>query len=200
MVTICIFYGWTSAMFGIYCSHIKQCKQKRQHTARTAQFTFSQLHIDMCEVGRKISYGEFEISDFISLVKMSLKLWTDFEKGRLEKLLEQTVKSEKNKVYIAKDRADKPVGFSIFSIRTDYVEGASQSPTGYLEGIFVEPEYRKMGIAREFIRWGEKWCRDRGCTQIGSDTWLTATESREFHKKVGFREEEEVVHFLKDIE
>lgn len=113
--------------------------------------------------------------------------------------MEQTTTSEKNKILISKDSGEKHIGFSIFSIRTDYVEGADKSPTGYLEGIFVEPEYRKMGIAKEFIRLGEKWCKEKGCTQIGSDTWLTDKKSREFHKKVGFWEEEEVVHFLKNI-
>lgn len=147
----------------------------------------------------KITFKEFEKTDFASLLEMSLKLWIDFDESKLEELLRQTTESQKTKILIAKNLTKKDVGFSIFSIRTDYVEGADKSPTGYLEGIFVEPEYRKIGIAKEFIQHGEQWCKENGCTQLGSDTWLTDNESREFHKKIGFWEEEEVVHFLKNI-
>lgn len=147
----------------------------------------------------KIKFKEFEKADFSSLFEMSLKLWTDFDKSKLEELLKKSSESKKTKIFMAKSRSKKGVGFSIFSIRTDYVEGAEKSPTGYLEGIFVEPESRKMGIAKRFIQLGEEWCKENGCIQLGSDTWLTDKESREFHKRVGFWEEEEVVHFLKNI-
>lgn len=142
---------------------------------------------------------KFEHLDFEPLLEMSQKLWKDFERSDLDGLLRQSVQSDKNLILIAKNSFAEAVGFAIFSIRTDYVEGAEKSPTGYLEGIFVEPEFRKLGIAREFIRKGEIWCKEKDCTQMGSDTWLTDQASRAFHKKVGFWEEEEVVHFLKNI-
>lgn len=149
---------------------------------------------------KNIRYNQYQNSDFDTLLRMSQKLWKDIDKNDLVKLLEQTTNADKFNIILAKDSDDQNVGFSIFSIRTDYVEGAKKSPTGYLEGIFVEQNYRKLGIAREFLRLGESWCKEKGCSQIGSDTWLTDKESRNFHKKVGFWEEEEVVHFLKDLE
>lgn len=129
---------------------------------------------------------------------MGLKLWNDFTRGELLDLLEKNRDGSKQNILIASDEG-KNIGFAIFSIRVDYVEGARQSPTGYLEGIFVEQTHRKLGIAKKFLGIGEDWCRDMGCSQIGSDTWLTDRNSREFHKKVGFWEEEEVVHFLKNL-
>ena len=148
----------------------------------------------------KISYSDFQQQDFIPFLEMAKKLWKDFDRKDLEQLLMQTIESKKYRILIAKNQDKRCVAFSIFSIRSDYVEGAVKSPTGYLEGIFVDSEFRKTGIAREFLRLGESWCKEKGCSQMGSDTWLTDIESRKFHKKVGFREEEEVVHFLKDIE
>jgi aminoglycoside 6'-N-acetyltransferase I len=148
----------------------------------------------------QIRYLDFESKDFEQLVKMSQKLWLDFEEQELESLLKEITKLKKNKILMAKNSEGKNVGFSIFSIRTDYVEGADKSPTGYLEGIYVEPEYRKNGIAKEFLQIGEKWCKEKGCTQIGSDTWLANKQSREFHRKIGFWEEDELVHFLKNIQ
>tara|TARA_Y100001949_G_scaffold115454_1_gene98131 strand:- start:461 stop:913 length:453 start_codon:yes stop_codon:yes gene_type:complete len=146
-----------------------------------------------------IDYTEFQDSDFDALLWMGLKLWKDFDEAELKKLLEEAPSWGAQKIYIARHK-EKQVGFAIFTIRKEYVEGAKQSPTGYLEGIFVETDYRKSGIARKFIELGERWAKENGCIQMGSDTWLTDTQSRKFHKNVGFWEEEEVVHFLKDIE
>lgn len=145
-----------------------------------------------------IEFKEFKDSDLDSLLQMGLKLWNDFTRGELLDLLEKNRDGSKQKILIASDEG-KNIGFAIFSIRVDYVEGARQSPTGYLEGIFVEQTHRKLGIAKKFLEIGEDWCRNMGCSQIGSDTWLTDRSSREFHKKVGFWEEEEVVHFLKNL-
>ncbi|MDN5214736.1 GNAT family N-acetyltransferase [Fulvivirgaceae bacterium BMA12] len=147
----------------------------------------------------QIRYSELHSEDFEQLLKMSQKLWTDFDEEELKNLLKEMTQLEKNRILMAKRADGENVGFSIFSIRTDYVEGADKSPTGYLEGIYIEPPYRKNGIAKEFLRIGEMWCKEKGCTQIGSDTWLTNKASREFHKKIGFWEEEEIVHFLKNI-
>ena len=145
-----------------------------------------------------IKYSDFKNSDLDSLLQMCLKLWNDFTRGELLDLLEKNRAGNNQKILIASEEG-RSIGFAIFSIRVDYVEGARQSPTGYLEGIFVEQTHRKLGIAKKFLEIGEDWCRKSGCIQIGSDTWLTDRNSREFHKKVGFWEEEEVVHFLKNL-
>jgi aminoglycoside 6'-N-acetyltransferase I len=147
----------------------------------------------------QIRYREFEELDFPSLLKMAEQLWTKYKKDDLATHLRNACNSKTKKVFLALTPEEEVVGFSIFSIRTDYVEGATSSPTGYLEGIFIEAGFRKLGIAKSFIQQGEAWCKEKGCTQLGSDTWLTATESRKFHKKLGFREEDELVHFLKNI-
>lgn len=146
-----------------------------------------------------ISYNAFQKTDFESLLKMGLKLWKDYETAELRKQLEIVCSSSNQKIIIAKNEKAIAIGFSIFSIRNDYVEGANQSPTGYLEGIYIASAFRNKGIARKFMQLGEQWLKANNCIQIGSDTWLTDIASRKFHKKIGFWEEEELVHFLKDI-
>lgn len=147
----------------------------------------------------QITYNIFQNSDFESLLKMGLQLWKEYQKNELKRQLNIVCLAENHQILIAKVNHEIPIGFSIFSIRHDYVEGADKSPTGYLEGIYVEEEFRNNGIAKEFMKRGEQWLKSNDCSQIGSDTWLNDTESRKFHKKIGFREEDELVHFLKDI-
>ncbi|WP_051931069.1 GNAT family N-acetyltransferase [Gillisia sp. Hel_I_29] len=148
----------------------------------------------------KIRYTSAKLKDLKSILGMSMKLWKGLEKEDLEARLRKAIATETKRIFIATSSTDELVGFSFFSIRTDYVEGAKDLPTGYLEGIYLEFEYRKLGVAKELVALGEKWCKEKGCSQIGSDTWLPATASRNFHEKLGYSEKVELVHFIKDLE
>jgi aminoglycoside 6'-N-acetyltransferase I len=91
-------------------------------------------------------------------------------------------------------------GFANISIRKDYVEGSNSSPVGYIEGIYVKPEFRKQGIAKNFVEMAEDWSRDRGCKELGSDTEIENVESQKFHRRIGFTRESTIMHFIKAIE
>lgn len=147
-----------------------------------------------------INYSTITEADFQSWLKMSQKLWDDYTETELTVELQQIYNSSNQHSFIAKNEQQEAIGFINISIRQDYVEGAAHSPTGYLEGIFVEESYRKKGVAKHLVQLGEKWLKANNCKQIGSDTWLWNTDSQAFHKKLGFWEEEKLVHFLKDIE
>ena len=92
------------------------------------------------------------------------------------------------------------VGMLHLSIRSDYVNGTDTSPVLYIEAIYVLPEYRKKGIARKFIEFAEKMAKEKGIIQMASDCLLDNHASELFHKSCGFREEERVICFVKDIE
>lgn len=94
---------------------------------------------------------------------------------------------------------DEAVGFISLSIRNDYVEGTKSSPVGYIEGIYVRPECRGRGIARELVEFAKAWTRGRGLTELASDCDLLNDESRAFHKSVGFLEATTVVCFTMDL-
>jgi len=91
------------------------------------------------------------------------------------------------------------IAFIQLALRYDYVEGTVTSPVAYIEGIYVKPRDRKSGIARELVELGEKWAKEKGCTQFASDTEIGNSQSIRFHKKVGFKEVNRLVSFLKDI-
>jgi aminoglycoside 6'-N-acetyltransferase I len=85
------------------------------------------------------------------------------------------------------------------SIRTDYVNGTDTSPVVYVEAIYILPEHRKLGIGRELITFAETFAKQKNITQLASDCLLDNRDSELFHKSCGFREEERVICFVKDV-
>lgn len=83
------------------------------------------------------------------------------------------------------------------AIRTDYVNGADTSPVAFLEGIYVVPEARRSGIARELVAAAERWALSMGCTELACDARIENTSSHAMHAALGFVETERVVFFKK---
>jgi aminoglycoside 6'-N-acetyltransferase I len=132
-------------------------------------------------------------------LEMALDLWGgDYESNDLEDIFLDALKAEKYKVLFYSAN-EKITAFIILSVRQDYVEGATSSPTGYIEGIYVKSEFRKSGIAKRLLLEGEKWLKEKGCKQIGSDAYIDNALSYDFHTSVGFKETGRLVAFIKDI-
>ena len=93
---------------------------------------------------------------------------------------------------------DRPIGLTEAGIR-DYGEGCETSPVGYLEGWFVEEEYRGKRIAGLMTQAAENWMREKGCTEVASDTWLDNEPSIRAHVNMGYHEVERLVHFVKRL-
>lgn len=98
--------------------------------------------------------------------------------------------------YVALEGA-RAVGFAEGSLRHDYVNGCATSPVGFLEGIYVCPEYRRQGLARALCDAVQTWARKHGCAELASDALLENTASHGMHHALGFEETERVVYFQK---
>ena len=92
----------------------------------------------------------------------------------------------------------RPIGLTEAQIR-DHAEGCETSPVGYLEGWFVQEEYRGKRIAGLMTQAAENWIREKGCTEVASDTWLDNEPSIRAHVNMGYHEVERLVHFVKRL-
>ena len=90
-----------------------------------------------------------------------------------------------------------PAGLVEVSRRTDYVNGADSSPVGFLEGLYVAPAYRRLGIARALVDAAQQWAAERGCREFASDAPLDNEVSHAVHRALGFVETERVVCFVR---
>lgn len=141
---------------------------------------------------------EVSSNSFNEWLRMGLELWPDNTVEGLRESFTDLLDSKKEKSFVVKIE-DKYIGFINLSIRSDYVEGSDSSPVGYIEGIYVNPDYRNQGIARLMVKKGEEWAMENGCKQMASDCELHNTKSYDFHLKVGFNEANRVISFIKDL-
>lgn len=138
------------------------------------------------------------IEDSKIVADLAILLWPGHEINDLEKEMINYIDSENGAVFIYFNETIG-AGFAQCSLRNDYVEGTKSSPVGYLEGIYVEAEYRKRGIGKKLLTQCEEWAKSKGCSEFASDCELNNTESLKFHLKIGFEEANRIICFKKKL-
>jgi aminoglycoside 6'-N-acetyltransferase I len=99
--------------------------------------------------------------------------------------------------WVAYSIEGKPVGFAEASIRSDHVNGTASSPVGFLEGIYVTPDFRSQGVARSLIAEVGCWVSAAGCRELASDALVENQVSHAMHRALGFTRTETVTFFRK---
>ncbi len=89
-------------------------------------------------------------------------------------------------------------GFLEASIRP-FVEDCSTEMVGYLEGWYVDPEFRQHGIGDRLVDFAEEWARSRGCREMASDAEIYNDKSIAAHRGLGYEETSRLVHFRKEL-
>lgn len=137
--------------------------------------------------------------DLETIINLAGQLWPGHTTQELREELEPLLASQNAAFALAFDEAGQPAGFAQCQLRWDYVEGASGSPTAYLEGIFVRADCRRQGLARGLQAACEAWARSRGCAEMGSDCSLDNAASAQFHLHTGFSEANRIICFIKPL-
>lgn len=138
------------------------------------------------------------VCDIAEIAEMAKIIWKSSSYSELTGLFKENIDSERSAVFIAKEDG-KTVGFAQCSLKFDYVEGTSYSPVGYLEGVYVKPEYRHRGLAKELLKSCENWAKEKGSSEFASDCELDNSESIAFHLEVGFSEANRIICFTKKL-
>jgi aminoglycoside 6'-N-acetyltransferase I len=131
-------------------------------------------------------------------VRMRHLLWPEAPVDYLELDLDSILKEKKRAAFVASGTDGSLVAFVEASLR-DYAEGCETSPVGYIEAWFVDESIRGQKLGRELIVTAENWAREKGCTEMGSDTWLENEASIHAHQKTGYYEVGRLVHFMKKL-
>ena len=102
--------------------------------------------------------------------------------------------------FIARAGDRRPAGFAEAGLRHDYVNGTESSPVAFLEGIYVDPAFRRTGVARQLVEAVENWARQQRCSELASDTGIANIPSQKLHNALGFTETQRVIYFRKKLD
>jgi aminoglycoside 6'-N-acetyltransferase I len=127
---------------------------------------------------------------------MRAALWPDAPGDEHAKDIDAMLAGTTGWGFVAQTHDATPVGFAEITIRP-FANGCDSRPVPFLEGIWVEPPFRRQGIGALIVRHVEEFVSARGFREIGSDALIENHASHAAHRGWGFCETERVVHFRK---
>ena len=102
-------------------------------------------------------------------------------------------------VRLAVTASGAAIGFVEAARRVDYVNGTTSSPVAFLEGLYVEPGWRRRGVARALVESVAAWALGQGLSELASDSLLDNDAAHAAHRALGFEETERVVYFRRPL-
>jgi aminoglycoside 6'-N-acetyltransferase I len=105
---------------------------------------------------------------------------------------------EFNAAFLAHAPDGLPVGFLEVSIRLT-AEGCRPGRIGYIEGWYVDPEWRGRDMGAALVAEAESWALHRGCSEMASDALAENQAGRATHQRLGYQEVSLLAHFRKDL-
>ena len=131
-------------------------------------------------------------------LRMRQGLWPEAPLDYLSLDLDKLLNDPDTGIFVASDSDGKLVAFIEAGLR-DHAESCETSPVGYIEAWYVDPHVRGQKLGRDLVHTAEQWAREKGCTEMASDTWLDNHASIQAHYKMGYWEVDRLVHFVKRL-
>jgi GNAT superfamily N-acetyltransferase len=157
------------------------------------------MSISKSEKNKGFSCRKAEQRDIEALTELLCELYENHEYEELLAENKTHFSNGKQAFFLAYD-GDKAIGVCHGALRNEYINGKTYDGTvGYLEAIYVRPEYRLLGVATHLISLCEEWAQHSGCREFMSDCLLENTDSYRFHKRIGFTETERCIFFRKEL-
>jgi len=125
-------------------------------------------------------------------------LWPDADMSELAAEVEAMLTDPDQPVFVAPRPDGGLYGFVEARVRA-FANGVDEQPCAFVEGWWVDADVRLTGIGRALIAAVEQWARDRGFSELGSDTDLDNVVGQRAHQALGFEERERVVCFRKRL-
>ena len=140
--------------------------------------------------------------DADQLVKLFHELWPDDSieehAAFLERLFKGTASSMPLDVFVA-DKDGELIGFIEMGLRS-HADGCDTAlPVGFIEGWYVAPAHRGSRLGAKLVEAAEQWAREKGCTEMASDTAIDNVDSQRAHQALGYEIVDRCVHFRKPL-
>ena len=139
------------------------------------------MHEPLSESTDDVRVRPFEACDHESWARMRSALWPDQTPDDMARWLA----TDTTVTLVAVLPDGTLCGFVEVDERP-FAEGCETSPVAYVEGLYVEPEARRRGVAVALLYTAERWARDRGYREIASDADPENVASHRTHVRAGF--------------
>jgi aminoglycoside 6'-N-acetyltransferase I len=140
-----------------------------------------------------------EDNDLEEWFRLRRRLWdATSEDDHKSEMLDIFEHQDSQLVLVAQGNDGRLSGFLEASIRP-FVEDCHSDHVGYLEGWFVDEDFRRKGLGRALVEAAETWARDRGCTEMASDAEIGNERSLAAHMRLGYNETSRLVHLRKEL-
>jgi aminoglycoside 6'-N-acetyltransferase I len=138
-------------------------------------------------------------SDLNRWAELRNKLWPDSLESHKSELNDYFNGRSNDivKVFVAETQ-EEIVGFIELNLR-NFAEGSTARFVPYIEGWLIEKRYQNQGIGNSLIQKAEQWATESGFNELASDTELENKKSITIHGKLGFKEVERIVCFIKKL-
>jgi aminoglycoside 6'-N-acetyltransferase I len=138
-------------------------------------------------------------ADQVEWLRLRRALWPAAAPADLEREMAQIrADMDQQPVFVAEKPDGSLCGMIEVSIRSN-AEGCRTDNVGYVEGWFVDPEWRRRGVGRRLVEAAEAWARTQGCTEMASDTDPDYPLSPDAHQGLGYQIVQRTIHFRKDL-
>lgn len=147
---------------------------------------------------KEITIRPVEPNDRDEWLRLRKLLWDNTVES--EHLLEmnEIISDPESQLVLVAAEGNALIGFLEASIR-HFAEDCETDNVGYLEGWYVEPEYRRSGVGRSLVGSAESWAKNCGCVEMASDAEVGNEESLAAHNQLGYAETSRLIHFRKEI-
>jgi aminoglycoside 6'-N-acetyltransferase I len=143
-------------------------------------------------------------SDRNALAQMRVLLWPDIgveeNLRELDAVMSHPMTGTLPMAILVSENDDGALtGFLEVGLRSHADGCNSARPVGFVEGWFIQEEFRNRGIGRELMRSAEDWARAQGCLEMASDVLIDNERSHRAHEALGFEVVDRCVHFRKAL-
>jgi aminoglycoside 6'-N-acetyltransferase I len=139
---------------------------------------------------------QMSVNDRVIWAEMRIALWPDEALPAHTATIDELLGDNDVWGLIAEATDGGAVGFAEIAMRK-YANGCDTQPVAFLEGVWVNPQFRRRGIGTRLIAHAEALLAARGFRELGSDTQINNHASQAAHVAWGFSETERVVYFRK---
>lgn len=101
--------------------------------------------------------------------------------------------------FVAEHPDHGPIAFIQVGLRSHAESCDPARPVGYIEGWFVQPGFRRQGIAAQLLKEAELWAHSHGCHEMASDSWIDNRVSESAHLALGFEIVDRCIHYRKQL-